>query len=307
MEAKRGSAMRCLLCGRQIGLLRRLRDRWYCCEAHRKAGRRSARVLRDLENGGELEQSWLVTAPPEEGHSPARRWMATVGIALLVCFVVLLLIAPAPPVRAPSGLAERIEQVFPAVPSVRLAEDFQSGFNTWTELPAGSPAWVVLQGKLHPRQLRLWKPTVRLKDYELRFEAEIEQKAVGWAFRASDAANYYAVKLMVAEPRAGRGAAIVRYTVASGKKLEPFTLPLPLALRTRTVYRIGLRVKADQFVTLIDDQVVDSWRDSRHPRGGVGFFCDPGEEAAVSRVQLTASANLMERLRIFSLILAPGA
>jgi hypothetical protein len=306
MEAKYGSAMRCLVCGKRIGPLRRLRDRRYCCEAHRKTGRKSARVVRDLEDEGEFEEPWLVTAPPEEGQPPGRRLMAAVGIALLLCLVVLLLVAPSPRLEAPWSLAERIEQVFPPAPSLRLTEDFRAGFQAWTELSAGSPAWVVREGKLRPRQLRLWKPTVPLKDYVLDFEAEIEQKAVGWAFRASDTANYYAVKLMAAEPRAARRAAIVRYTVAGGKKLEPFTLPLPLALHTGTVYRIGLRVKADQFVTLIDGQVVDAWRDRRHVRGGIGFFCDPGEDAAVSRVQLTAFTGLMDRLRFFSLILRPG-
>ncbi len=298
--------MRCLVCGKQIGPLRRLRDRRFCCDEHQRAARKSARVLRDLGEEDDFEEAWLMTAPPPENPAPARTLTAAIGIGLLACLVVLLLVVPAQRPREPSGLAERLERLLAATPSVRLTEDFRAGLNAWTEAHAESSGWLIRDGKLYPRQLRLWKPTVGLRDYELSFEAEIERKAVAWSFRASDIANYYAVKVMAADPRLGRGAAIVRYTVAGGKRLEPFTVPLPLALRTHTLYRIALRVKADQFVTLIDEQVVDAWRDSRHARGGVGFFCDPGEEAAVSRVQLTAPVGLMERLRVFSLILAPG-
>lgn len=297
--------MRCLACGKQIGLLRRLRDRRYCSEEHRKAPRKSARLLRDLEEDGDAEEPWLV-ARPAEGSPAGRELITAVGIGLLACLAVLLLIAPPAPERPPSGLARRLERFLPATAAVRLVENFRAGLNAWTEVPSESSQGLVRDGRLHPRRLRLWKPTAGLKDYELRFEAEIQQKAVGWAFRASDAANYYAVKLLAAEPGTGRGAAILRYTVAGGRKLELNTLPSPVALRTHTRYRIALRVKADQFVTLVDEQVVDAWRDGRYPAGAVGFFCDPGEQAAVSDVRLTASATLMERLRLFSLILAPG-
>jgi hypothetical protein len=299
--------MRCLVCGKQIGPLRRLRDRRFCCEEHRRAARRSARVLRDLGEEDDFDGPWLVTPPPPEKPAPAPQVTAAIGIGLLACLVALLLVVPARPPRAPSSLAERLDRLLPAAPSVSLAEDFRTGLNAWTDGPAEGPGWLIRDGKLHPRQLRLWRPTVGLRDYELSFDAEIERRAVAWAFRAADTANYYAVKVIVGEARTGRGAAIVRYTVAGGKKLEPFTAPLPLPLRAHTPYRISLRVKSDQFVTLIEEQVIDAWRDSRHPKGGVGFFCDPGEEAAVSQVRLTARAALSERLRIFSLILAPGA
>jgi hypothetical protein len=306
--------MRCLTCGKQIGPIRSLTDRRYCCDDHRKAVRKSARLLREIGDTGDLEEPWLTTTTPAEQRVHGTGGFVAIGIGLLACLVVLLLTFPPNRERISGGrstplplaLPEGIEKALPAAPPLSLREDFQAGLSAWTGPPGGNPGWSMGGGKVRPRQLLLWKPTIGMRNYELTFQAEIEQKAVAWVFRAPDADNHYAVKILAGEPGAGRRATIVRYVVTGGRKSDPVNLPLPLPLQTRTPYQIAVRVKADQFATLIDDQVVDAWRDSRHAKGGVGFFSDPGEEASVSWVRVAGADSLLDRLRVFSLILPPG-
>ncbi len=68
---------------------------------------------------------------------------------------------------------------------------------------------------------------------------------------------------------------------------------------------MGVQVKGDRFSTMINGQVVDSWRDPRHAKGGVGFFSEPGEQAMVTWVRITDGNRLFDRLPSFSLMVTP--
>ena len=293
-------------------MLRRLKDRRYCSDEHRSLPRKSARLLRDLADRDELEEPWLISevvfAEPRRSNGA----LPAVGILLLACLVVLLVVVgPAPePVRRgwlwplTLGLPERFERALPRTPPLKLREDFHSGLSAWVNPAGGKPDWFVERGAIRPRRLLLWKPTLALRNYEFAFQGEIERKALGWVFRASDGGNYYAVKIRAEEREAG-GAAIERWVVSRGERSEPVRLPLPVRLRPHTPFQVSVRVRADQFVTLVDGQVVDSWRDERHARGGVGFFSDPGEEAVLRWVRLRETSSLWERVRLWTLILPP--
>jgi hypothetical protein len=302
--------MRCLVCGKRIGLLRRLVDKRYCSDEHRRLPRKSARLLRDLADRDELEEPWLISEVVSAEPKTPGSALAAVGILLLAALVVLLLLLPpgpepaagARPLPLALGLPERLERALPATPSLRLREDFERGLSAWLS-PAGKrPDWDGHGGAIRPRELLLWKPTLSLRNYEFTFQGEIERRAVAWVFRASDGGNYYAVKLRAEEARAG-GAAIERWVVTRGEKSPPVRLPLPVRLAPHKPFQVSVRVRADHFITLVDNQVVDSWRDGRHPRGGVGFFAEPGEEATVNWVRITDTSSLWERVRLFTLIL----
>jgi hypothetical protein len=304
--------MRCLACGKRIGILRRLVDRRYCSDEHRSLPRKSARLLRDLADREELEEPWLISEVVFAEPKRPNGTLAAVGILLLACLVVLLLVVgpgsePAPrglPWPAPFGLPERFERALPATPPLKLREDFHSGLSAWVNPAGGKPDWLVERGGIRPGRLLLWKPTLALRNYEFAFQGEIERKAVAWVFRASDAGNYYAVKIRAEEREAG-GAAIERWVVSRGERSELVRLPLPVRLRPHEPFQVSVRVRADQFVTLVDGQVVDRWRDARHARGGVGFFTDPGEEALLRWVRIRDTSSLWERVRLWTLILAP--
>ncbi len=309
--------MRCLVCGKDIGPIRRLFDRRYCCDHHRKTARRlSARAIRDTQDPDELEEPWLITPGlgKQKRKSSGTGLGAPATILLVALAVALVVTNPQRQGRASFStpkprrvaLLERLQQYIPGAPTFDLREDFRRGAADWIGRAGGQAAgWSRRMGKIQLGRLRLWKPTLQLANYQMVFQGQIESKAIGWAFRASDLDNYYATKLTIAGRGGAQRSEIIRYVVVDGRKLDRVELPLPIMLQEDTPYKVRVTVKDKRFSTLIDGQVVDTWSDARHPRGGIGFFSDPGEQALVSWVRVNDSEGLFERLLSLSLLVGP--
>jgi len=313
--------MRCLWCRRKIGVLRRLVDQEYCSALHRKLAR--AASARELRDAGYL--------PGEEGEfdalSEERKAKAAAGRPSFAGFALLFMLASlsliwlhnqegaaggriaesyAPPARG-GGLWGAIQERLPSVTrtSVRHVEDFEKGLNDWNiaHTAAGSTSWTVRRGWVQPRELRLWAPSLKMTDYDLQFQAQIEQKAVGWAVRAKDLNNYYATKIVVARPAPYPVSQIVRYAMIGGKEHDRVTLPIPVQIQQGSTYRVWVRVKGQQLTTSVNGEVVDRWTDSRLKSGGVGFFADAGEVAAVMGVEVAEQRSILDRLFLPALLM----
>ncbi|MFN9300050.1 MAG: hypothetical protein ACK6DZ_20360, partial [Acidobacteriota bacterium] len=134
--------------------------------------------------------------------------------------------------------------------------------------------------------LKIWKPSVELSDYKFEFEGQINRQAISWAFRAPDLRNYYATKIVVHRMSALPNAEIIRYTMLNGAERNRRRLPLPLSIRPETLYHVEVSVRGGNFVTRVNGQIVDVWSDTRHKRGGVGFFNERGESSAIHWVDV---------------------
>ena len=293
--------------------MRRLVDREFCCSQHRKRFRTSsARALRDA---GELLSDYgdylAVVEPPEQKKKPNGK--LGLGIAVMVGLVLglSLWIVPAGPVPIPTAqlrytltanpISQKIRSLIPDSPKINLRHDFRMGVGDWlgrTSTADSTP------GALRTDTLRLWKPTLRLADYQMEFQAAIEKKSVGWAFRATDLNNYYATKINVGA-KDGSRAEIERFVMLSGRETERVRLPIPVPVRPDTLYRVRMRIKGDQFVTSVDGQVVDTWRDRRLRRGGIGFFAEKGEQASVRWVSLSEPDSFFSRLFAMGFMVHP--
>jgi hypothetical protein len=226
------------------------------------------------------------------------------GIAAMVGLVIglSLWIVPSGPVPIPAAqlrytltsnpISQTIRSWIPDSPKINLRHDFRMGVGEWS---GTSPATQTAVGALRADSIKLWKPTLRLADYQMEFQASIEKKAVGWAFRATDVQNYYGAKIMVGT-KDGSRAELERFIKLSGNELERVRLPIPVQIRPDTLYRVRMRVKGDQFVTSIDGQIVDTWRDRRLRRGGIGFLAEKGELANVRWVSLSEPDGFFSRL-----------
>lgn len=170
--------------------------------------------------------------------------------------------------------------------AVKYTENFEGKLSDW----AGSvkDGWVRENGFVRPGRLRIWSPTHKMADYQFEFAGQIEKKALAFAFRASDAKNYYGTKIVIAKPGPLPRAELVRYAVVNGTTEHRTTLPLPTVILPDTTYRVRLNVKGEHFSTYLNGQVVDTWADNRLRTGGVGLFSDPGEAAIVSWVSLSS-------------------
>lgn len=309
--------MRCLHCKTKIGLVRRLVDRQFCSDDHRRKARRvySARLARDWAHEEMFEDGWIVHANApikrKSTFGPGSGVLAVVLAAVLVMFLPSGPQQPLPPSGSytppVAGLRDKLRGMLPSRGALSLREDFRADLRNWQgALDELGSDWEKAGRAVRIGELRLWKPTLALADYNMEFAAQIETRSVGWAFRASDINNYYAAKIYVQAGHAASRAEIVRYVVMGGKQVSRVTLPIPVAIQENTVYEVRMRVRGDRFVTELNGQTVDAWSDRRFRKGGVGFFNEPGEKAVLQWVAISEKEGFFQRFLSFSFLVHPG-
>ena len=131
------------------------------------------------------------------------------------------------------------------------------------------------------RHISMLSGSVKLSDYRLEFQAQIETKAIGWVFRGLNPRNYYVTKLEVVTPGLEPTVALVHFAVVDGQDEDRVVVPLPLKVRIDTTYKIRFEAFGNHFTTWIQDQKIADWTDSRFGSGGVGFFSERDEKAAM--------------------------
>lgn len=180
-------------------------------------------------------------------------------------------------------------------PQVKLAENFKSGLGSWTApaLASNGGGWAVRNGLLQPGKLRIWKDSAGLTDYRFDFAGQIENKGFGWAVRVADARNYYASKLIIKKPGPLPVVDFVRYAVVDGSEVNRSEIPLPMTVRSDTLYKVEMSVTGSDFSAMVNGQMVDTWTDSRFRAGGVGFFAEGGEVALLRYAHVTSTGNLL--------------
>ncbi len=120
-----------------------------------------------------------------------------------------------------------------------------------------------------------------MTDYRLSFEAQIENKALGWIYRAKDPKNYYVNKLEIVKPGLDPTVALVRFAVIDGEEQPRAQFPLSLPVHIDTLYKIRFDAVGNQFTTYVQDQKVDEWTDDRIKTGGIGLYNERGESKSV--------------------------
>ena len=310
--------MDCRYCRAKIGWFRQQFDRQFCSAEHRRrASLRSSGALRDA---GELAPvGFWVPGRDLDGPRRARTGSRSGAFpAALLCALtlVLLIVAPKGGPAAPAvinytlpetGFGSSLRNVLPGWQPVRLRDDFRAGLKDWVGSAGAGLDWSREGNLVRPGKLRLWGPSLKLADYQLEFEGRIERKAMGWTFRSGSLQDYYATKISVSGPGASARAEIVRYVVLGGKQFDRIQLPLPPTVLDDSPCYVKVNVRGSYFVTTINGRVVDSWSDRRLTRGGVGFFADKGEVAAIRWVNVSgAEPGFFGRLFASTLLLPPG-
>jgi len=312
------TVMLCLVCRKNIGWWRRLRDGEYCSEAHRKNARvLSARALRDASQLWGDDDKWPIELGvyARSPKRPPNNFVRLAAVPFAVLVLVLVWLAPTVAIDTPGHsylpatdrLQSVVESTLPSLRVQRFRDDFTKGLADWNHGGPLASDWTYKAGTVHPGRLRLWKRSVGMTDYQFEFQAAIEQKALSWAFRASDVNNYYATKITLGRADdVSSGTRIVRYAVLNGVQKDRALLPSPVELKALEPYRIRVRVKGDSFSTLVNDQLVDQWSDSRLASGGIGFFAEEGESAAVHWVSIADRETFFSRLFASTLLLTPS-
>jgi hypothetical protein len=323
----------CFLCGKKIGFLRSLTDQQYCSAAHRREARlASTQVFREEEE----TELWSVVKSREKKNigRPVTSPGQTASIFAFLTVAALLLAAmmlPGPdgPISTAisldpgvkKGIMERagdaIGEAIRSSAPVTLHHDFRTGLSGWStaalpNLPqvddphnwlAGNSAGDTARGE----KLHIWERSVTLQNYQMEFMGQVERRSLSWAFRATDARNYYATSLVITKPGPLPNAGLVRYVMLNGHEWDRVQLPLPVTLERGVNYRVRVTVENDHFVTYLNGQVISSWRDKRLHHGGVGFFDNTRDPQEIAWVSLSERDSFLGRvLAHFSLIMMPG-
>ncbi len=176
-----------------------------------------------------------------------------------------------------SGNLSSMKEMLRSRATVMIEDEFRGGLGGWFGDEDWGKTWKFDQsGSVLPASLGILEKTRGLTDYRAEFAAQIEKRSMGFALRASDTQNYYAVQFVVAKPGPLPEVRVLRYPVVKGRIGNKSELPIPLSLRPDTLYQVLATVRGDQYTVSINGQVVDTWSDPILPTGGVGFFAEKG-------------------------------
>ena len=322
--------MVCLWCGKKVGFVRSIVDREFCSQVHRRLASKSPdRIVKDFDvtSDYDLNETWAVE---RENKRQAKTGHQAVGVFAVLGIMTLAAVGLAtggssgsgggagsqipslnPSASTGSSWGDSMRSVWRSHAQVTLTHDFSDGIGDFIGAgrSGGKRDWSLDPNGLRPGRLRIWQRSTALQDYDVDFLGQIEQKSMGFAFRAPDVKNYYGTKLILQgrTTAGGPNAGLVRFVMLDGREQERKQMPLMLTLERGVPYRVHLSVQGSRFVTAVNNQVVSSFSDGRLPRGGVGFFSEDGEVSTVRWVSLAERDSMLGRLLAhFSLIEMPS-
>jgi hypothetical protein len=179
------------------------------------------------------------------------------------------------------------------------SDDFRSGLDNWS-FGGGPVSWSYdNMGFVRPAGLALFRPTLPLGNYHVQFIARVDERGLGFAFRATNANNYQAVRLVMTRPGPVPEWHVVRYAVVGGHETSRSDKLLPVALTPEKFFTVRLEVAGNDFTLMVLDKVADFWSDDRLKTGGIGFFCGKGEQARVRHVDVSYQNDTLGRFCAF--------
>jgi hypothetical protein len=199
--------------------------------------------------------------------------------------------------QASEGPIEKVRRAIQRRAAAELSDTFH-GMEAWGAAAAALPeGWSRHpDGYVRTGELALYRPSLSFSDYRLEFFGQIERKGMGWAVRAADPKNYYAMEFKVIEPGLRPVLAAVHYPVLGGNRGNPVETPLSVMIHNRTPYHVAVDVKGNRVTTSIEGEEVDSWTDDSLKVGGVGFFSDAGESAHLYWMKITKNQDWLGRI-----------
>jgi len=131
------------------------------------------------------------------------------------------------------------------------------------------------------RHISVLSGSAKLSDYRMEFQSQIETKAIGWIFRGLNPRNYYVAKLETITPGLEPTVALVHFAVVDGQDENRVVVPLPMKVRVDTTYKVRFDAIGNRFTAWVQGEKIAEWTDSRFGSGGVGFFSERDEHAAL--------------------------
>ena len=184
--------------------------------------------------------------------------------------------------------------------AVQVTDTFKQGMAAWGVPKGWVPGWSRHpDGFVRPGMLALFQPTATFTDYRLEFFGQVEDRGMGWAVRARDPRNYYAMKLKVLAGGLRPVLEMIYYPVVSGKPGHQVKVPLSVMIHANTAYHVAVKIAGNRLTASVEGQEVDSWTDEVEPSGAVGFFTEPGERARLYWMKVYKNDDWLGRVCSF--------
>jgi hypothetical protein len=197
-----------------------------------------------------------------------------------------------------SGPIARLRQAIATRAAATVTDSFKNGMEAWgTAAKSWAPGWSRNpDGYVTTGQLAFFHPSLTYTDYRLEFFGQIETKSMGWAVRAHDPKNYYAMEFTVVQPGLRPIIAIEHYPVVDGKRGKATPIPLNVMVHNNTPLQVAVEVRGNKLVTSVDGQEVDTWIDDTLASGGVGFFSETGARARLYWMKISKNEDFLGRV-----------
>jgi hypothetical protein len=184
--------------------------------------------------------------------------------------------------------------------SVDLIEDFHNGLSSWEGRGEWARSWSYdRSGTVRPGHMAIYQPTVNLRNYVMEMKASIERRSIQWMVRASSPDNYHFARLNVTPGAPLTKLELERWTVINGRTGRVTRLPLPHGGANQTVYSIRVEVHGDSITTYLQDQVIDTFNDTRLQEGGVGLVGAPDDRARIYGIRVYHQNDFLGKLCSF--------
>jgi hypothetical protein len=170
--------------------------------------------------------------------------------------------------------------VRPSNQAVSGSESAPATAGTWSRRTA-----YLVDGK-DPREILIYSGSEDVKNYRIEFAWTPDTRGVGWLFRGTDSANYYAARLRLIQSGTTPTLSAEHFSVVKGVEGAHARKVITLG---RTPGQVLVRMDANgpAFTLYLQGSPTDYWTDDRFETGSLGFYADRGERPVLQSIRFT--------------------
>ena len=143
----------------------------------------------------------------------------------------------------------------------------------------------VVGGKV-PREILIYSGSEEVKNYRIEFSWVPDTNGVGWIFRGTDSANYYAANLRLIQAGSPPSLSAEHFTVVKGVEGTHSRRVITLD-RAQGQVQVRMDANGPAFTLYLQGNPADYWTDERFETGSLGFYAERGERPVLQALRFT--------------------
>jgi hypothetical protein len=141
-------------------------------------------------------------------------------------------------------------------------------------------------GAKDPREILVYSGSQDVKNYRIEFAWVPDTRGVGWIFRATDSANYYAAKIRLIQSGATPTLSMEHFAVVKGVESTHSRRVITLG-QTSSQVLVRMDATGPAFTLYLQGSPTDYWTDERFETGSLGFYEEHGERPVLQALRFT--------------------